>query len=151
MQETAAGQGGLRRAIIGSDTYKLVRLANRVMKDRLYNLQNDGDPATYQQSFDQLSTFCAVCAHADLQVMHDLKMTLRAGIILFEKHEAQVVENASEDLMRIMRSVPILMQGYYNQLAVEIEVLGLSLANIPETSLDEAIPDGEAFPGHGGT
>ncbi|MDQ7035272.1 MAG: cytochrome b5 domain-containing protein, partial [Anaerolineae bacterium] len=137
--------------ITRSDSYKLVRGANRVMKDRLYQLQNESDEKRYQQSFVQLSHFCGVCADADLKVMYNLKVMLREGIILFEKHEAQVVENASDDLMRVLKSVPVLVQEYYKQLAIELELLGLSLANISSDELDESIPDGAAFPGHGGT
>jgi sulfite reductase alpha subunit-like flavoprotein len=134
-----------------SDSYKLVRQANRVMKDRLNDLQNETDSMRYQQSFEQLSTFCAISADADLQVMHNLKMKMRDGMLMFEKYEAQVVEKASVVLMQIIKSVPTLVQEYYNQLAVDIEGLGLSLTHISSTVLDESIPDGTDFPGHGGT
>lgn len=137
--------------ITQSDSYKLVRLANRVMKDNLYQLQNEANATVYQQLFEQLSSFCEICARADLNVMNTLKLTLREGIILFEKHEEQVIENASKDLMLVLKSVPLLIQEYYEQLAIELDLLGLSLADISSDVLDESIPDGTAFPGHGGT
>lgn len=137
--------------ITQSDSYKLVRLANRVMKDNLYQLQNEANATVYQQLFEQLSSFCEICARADLNVMNTLKLTLREGIILFEKHEEQVIENASKDLMLVLKSVPLLIQEYYEQLAIELDLLGLSLADIASDVLDESIPDGTAFPGHGGT
>jgi sulfite reductase alpha subunit-like flavoprotein len=137
--------------IVESDAYRLVRAANRVMKDYLYDPQGEVNGADRNRIFEQLVSFCELCAGADVQVMHDLKMTLREGIIAFEQHEAQVQQNASAELMRIIKSVPALVQQYYNRLASEIETLGVKLANIPAEMLDEPIPEGEAFPGHGGT
>lgn len=139
------------KAVTTSDAYKLVRLSTRMMKEQLYNLQNERDATRHQQSFEQLVSYCEVCAQADLKLMHDLKMTLRAGIIMFERHEADVVEYASENLMRILKSAPILVQGYYNQLAIELQVMGLSLENVSTDILDEVIPEGTNFPGHGST
>jgi sulfite reductase alpha subunit-like flavoprotein/predicted heme/steroid binding protein len=138
-------------AVVSSKSYKLVRLANRLMKDHLYDLQKESDSALHQQSFGQLNIFCMVCIQADLQVMHDLKMKIRDGMLMFEKYEAQVVEKASAVLTQIIKSVPNLVQEYYDQLAVEFEGLGLSATNLSSIMLDESIPDGTTFPGHGGT
>ena len=108
---------------------------------------------------------CLLITAENQRCFNDLKLTIRTGVQVFEKYEAQVMEQGGTELLTALRQIPHqVTQAYYERLAGGIETLAnqydLSLqrthlaeetvtqfighgAQIDDDELKKAVPDSE--------
>jgi sulfite reductase (NADPH) flavoprotein alpha-component len=91
-------------------------------------------------------TLCRTYAHADVQLLRDLKNAVLEGVRAFERHEAEVVEQAGATLLTAARGSLTAVAVYYQRLAEQTRGLGITAA----AAVEERIPADRGLPGHGG-
>ncbi|GAB4057170.1 FHA domain-containing protein [Catellatospora paridis] len=94
----------------------------------------------------RVTALCRTYAHADVQLLGDLKTAVLQGIRAFEIHEADVVEQAGGTLLNAIRDVPAAVSAYYERLAGQTRAHGVTA----DGAVEEAIPVDRGLPGHGG-
>jgi sulfite reductase (NADPH) flavoprotein alpha-component len=62
--------------------------------------------------------WCQALIHEDLQVMHEVKLALRDGLIIFEQMGVQSIQQGSESLLDALRRIPIIMEQYYQRMGL---------------------------------
>lgn len=58
---------------------------------------------------------------ANAELLDATKLLLRAGLIVFETHEAHVVERGADELMDSLRAIPATVAAYYERVATTID------------------------------
>ncbi|GIF96940.1 FHA domain-containing protein [Catellatospora citrea] len=94
----------------------------------------------------RVTALCRTYAHADVQLLSDLKTAVLQGIRAFETHEADVVEQAGGTLLDATRDALAAVSAYYERLAGQTRGHGVTAAG----AVEEAIPVDRGLPGHGG-
>ena len=90
---------------------------------------------------------CRTYAHADIQLLRDVKAAVLDGVRAFETYEADVVELAGADLLTALRGAVDAVSLYYRRLADHTRGHGITAADDPVV---EPIPPDRGLPGHGG-
>jgi sulfite reductase (NADPH) flavoprotein alpha-component len=57
--------------------------------------------------------YCALLDREDKRYLHDIKMALREGILVFEKYEHNTVRQGSDELLDVVKRIPHILEGYY--------------------------------------
>ncbi|MEU0558067.1 FHA domain-containing protein [Dactylosporangium sp. NPDC006015] len=94
----------------------------------------------------RVTALCYTYAHADVQLLRDVKTALLTGVRAFETHEADVVEHAAADLLGAARAPLDVIAAYYRRLAGQTRGHGITAA----APVEETIPPDRGLPGHGG-
>ncbi|MEU7826584.1 FHA domain-containing protein [Catellatospora sp. NPDC049133] len=94
----------------------------------------------------RVTALCRIYAHADVQLLSDLKSAVLRAIRAFEIHEADVVERAGTELLDAVRGVLAAVSVYYERLAAQTRTHGVEA----DGAVEEAIPADRGLPGHGG-
>jgi hypothetical protein len=58
---------------------------------------------------------------ANAELIDAVKVRLREGLVVFETHEAQVVERGADELMSTLRAIPEAVAKYHERVATAIE------------------------------
>jgi sulfite reductase (NADPH) flavoprotein alpha-component len=98
------------------------------------------------EDFGRVAAMCRFYAHADIQLLRDLKNAALAGIRAFEAHEAGVVERAGATVLSAARQTLDVVSAYYQRLAKYTRGQGIGAGDAAE----EVIPADRGIPGHGG-
>lgn len=96
--------------------------------------------------FARVTALCRAYAHADVQLLRDLKTAVLEGIRAFESHEADVVEEAGATLLNATREALAAVSAYYQRLAGQTRNHGITA----DGAVEEPIPVDRGLPGHGG-
>jgi sulfite reductase (NADPH) flavoprotein alpha-component len=96
--------------------------------------------------FHHVTALCRTYAHADVQLLRDLKSAVLAGVRAFEEHEADVIERAGATLLDATRSALAAVSSYHQRLAAQTRSHGITTA----APAEEPIPPDRGLPGHGG-
>jgi sulfite reductase (NADPH) flavoprotein alpha-component len=99
-----------------------------------------------EDDFRRVTALCRGYAHADVQLLRDLKTAVLTGIRAFEIHEADVVEQAGATLLTATRDALAAVSAYYQRLAGQTRGHGITA----DGAVEEAIPADRGLPGHGG-
>ena len=94
----------------------------------------------------RVAALCRTYAHADVQLLRDLKATVLEGIRAFEAHEADVVEQAGATLLTAARAALDTVSAYFRHLAGQTRGHGITA----DHAVEEVIPVDRGLPGHGG-
>ncbi len=94
----------------------------------------------------RVTALCRTYAHADVQLLRDLKTAVLQGIRAFEVHEADVVEQAGATLLNATRDALAAVSAYYQRLAGQTRSHGIAAGD----AVEEAILADRGLPGHGG-
>jgi hypothetical protein len=62
----------------------------------------------------QYGGLCDLLEYEDRRLLRELKLTIRDGVRVFEDHQRDTVTAGGDQLMRIMRSVPSILQEFYD-------------------------------------
>ncbi|MFC7761037.1 FHA domain-containing protein [Catellatospora bangladeshensis] len=98
------------------------------------------------EDLPRVTALCRTYAHADVQLLGDLKAAVLQGIRAFEVHEADVVEQAGGTLLTAVRDVLAAVSAYYERLAGQTRAQGV----VAHGAVEEPIPVDRGLPGHGG-
>lgn len=79
-----------------------------------------------------------------------MKITLREGILAFEQYEAEVIKQASAQLMAALQQTLTVIKAYYQRIAEHLTAQGITHTLLPGTLNEETIPEDAGLPGHGG-
>jgi sulfite reductase alpha subunit-like flavoprotein len=126
--------------------YRFVRVSIRYVKWLLFTAQDSHD-----ERADRLLLCAAICRavmHADKQLLFDIKMLLREGIIAFEKHQSAVLTHDQGLFIQLVKNIPERVAAYYTDLAEALVQLGIH--SIPDDMGEEPISEDTNTPGHGG-
>ncbi|GAA3284367.1 FHA domain-containing protein [Dactylosporangium vinaceum] len=96
--------------------------------------------------FAHAAALCRAYAHADVQLLRDVKHAVLSGVRAFEQHEADVIAQAGATLLDAARSALAAVAAYYQRLAAQTRAHGITAA----TPGDTPIPPDRGIPGHGG-
>ncbi|MGX6608420.1 hypothetical protein ACWKSP_40820 [Micromonosporaceae bacterium Da 78-11] len=99
-----------------------------------------------EDDFRRVTALCRTYAHADVQLLRDLKDAVLTGIRAFETHEADVVEQAGATLLNATRDTLAVVSAYYQRLAGQTR--GHHITG--DGAVEEPIPADRGLPGHGG-
>ena len=77
--------------------------------DRLH-----GDAEVWERRY---GAFCDTLEAEDRRLIHDLKMTARAGVMVFEQLQQEMIRNGSEQLIAALQAFPAVMERFYAALA----------------------------------
>jgi len=69
------------------------------------------------QPDSDLESDCALLETADKKFLHQLKMKLSEGILIFEKYESKTLQYGRKDLMHILKSIPNVLTNYLETFA----------------------------------
>lgn len=61
--------------------------------------------------------FCNALINEDLRVMHEIKMALRDGLLVFERHGTQTIV-LGHDLLEALQRIPSLLEAYYQRFSL---------------------------------
>jgi cytochrome b involved in lipid metabolism len=128
----------------GSDDARIVReVPEAFWHDAAQVLRRGGDIAG-------LGPLCTLLERHDRQLLAELKTLVRAGVRLFEQHEARTLAAAGEQLYRVALSLPTALERYYSGLAGELRQLtGAPLSPRREAQTQRLQAPAARFPGHG--
>lgn len=62
--------------------------------------------------------FCDAMINEDLRVMHEIKLALRDGLLVFEQHGAQTIQQGSDDLLKAIQRIPAVLAQYYQRFSL---------------------------------
>jgi len=96
------------------------------MRQRMYEIQSSQSAKNVQSFSPRLDEalkgglipdedFCKALIQEDLQVMHNIKLALRDGLIILEQMGIQTIQQGSESLLDALRRIPTIMERYYQQ------------------------------------
>jgi hypothetical protein len=136
-------------ALRSQPAYGTVRGSTARLKQQLAGLTGSGEAGARRAMEARVRRLCQSFATEDKQVLHDMKMALRDGILAFERYEAEVVPQAGERLMAALRQSLQAIGAYYARLADLLTREGVTVA-AAQGLRDEAIPEDRGLPGHGG-
>jgi sulfite reductase (NADPH) flavoprotein alpha-component len=94
----------------------------------------------------RVTAMCRTYAHADVQLLRDLKTAVLQGIRAFEVHEADVVEQAGATLLNATREALAAVSAYYQRLAGHTRTHHITA----DGAVEAPIPIDRGLPGHGG-
>jgi sulfite reductase (NADPH) flavoprotein alpha-component len=137
-------------ALKSQKTYGVARGAVSLLKQQVGQLKDSGLVGGRRASEARIRRLCQHFENDDKQVLHDIKMELREGIILFERHEAGVIEKASQQLLATLSRTLTAVDEYYQRIAEHLIREGIELPASPDEAGDEPIPEDRGLPGHGG-
>ena len=103
------------RAIRGSETAQRItalgETLREMIKDDAERLYGDGD------SWEcQYGAFCDALETEDRRLIHELKLTARAGVMVFETLEQETIRSGSDRLLAVLQEFPTVLEGYYQRL-----------------------------------
>ncbi len=87
---------------------QVLRDAIKADADRL-----DGNADRWEQ---QYGAFCDALETEDRRLIRDLKLTARAGVIVFESLEQDTIRQGSDQLLAVLREFPTTLERYYRRL-----------------------------------
>ncbi|MEP7290826.1 MAG: cytochrome b5 domain-containing protein [Chloroflexota bacterium] len=64
----------------------------------------------------QYGAFCDMLEVEDRRLIHDLKMTARAGVIVFESLEQDTIRQGGDRLLAALQELPAILERFYNRL-----------------------------------
>ncbi|GHO45732.1 FHA domain-containing protein [Ktedonospora formicarum] len=130
--------------------YRLVRNSVPFLKHLLFGLKASDSPQARATTYTRINKLCQIFKAEDKRVLYEMKIALREGILAFEQYEAEVVKQASGQLMRALQQTLKTVEAYYQRLAEHIASQGITLEALPRDLDEEAIPEDLGLPGHGG-
>jgi sulfite reductase (NADPH) flavoprotein alpha-component len=71
---------------------------------------------------EQYGAFCDALEVEDRRLIHDLKMTARAGVMVFEALEQETIRKGSERLLAALKEFPAILERFYNRILVRKDV-----------------------------
>ena len=137
-------------ALKAREEWRLVRNSIPFLKQQLFGLEEHGDAQARAATEARMRALCELFKAEDKRVLYEMKIALREGILAFEHHESEVVNQASGQLMTALQQVLKVVEEYYERLAASIASLGIPLEILPSELSEEAIPEDRGLPGHGG-
>jgi hypothetical protein len=63
----------------------------------------------------ELEKLISRLSHADREFLRSIKLTLRAGVQVFEKYERHVISRGASELLEVLRSMPEVFRKYYSE------------------------------------
>lgn len=84
----------------------------------------DADPSEERARRDRLLTTCELLEASAEAFLRDAKSLLREGLLLFERYEATVLEQAGERLLRILGGLPDALSACLFEMQKRLHVLG---------------------------
>jgi hypothetical protein len=132
------------------EAWWLVRNSIPFVKQQLFGLQEQSGTQTRSETLARMRALCQLFKAEDKRVLYEMKNALRLGILAFEQHESEVVNQASGQLMMALQQMLKVIEEYYQRLAESIASLGVTLELLPGELREEAIPEDRGLPGHGG-
>ncbi|HEU5374950.1 MAG TPA: FHA domain-containing protein [Ktedonobacteraceae bacterium] len=137
-------------ALKAREAWRLVRNSTSFLKQQLFGL-NERDGAQARAATEaRIRKLCQVFKAEDKRVLHDIKMALREGILAFEHYESEVANRAGGQLMTALQQIVKAVGEYYQRLAESSTAQGITLESLPNELIEEAIPEDQGLPGHGG-
>jgi hypothetical protein len=91
---------------------------------------------------------CLLITAENQRCFNDLKLAIRTGVQVFEKYEAQVIEQGGTELLTALRQIPQVIQAYYERLADGIQILA-NRYDLPLQHMHLAEETVTQFIGHG--
>jgi len=137
-------------AIKAREAYRLVRNSISFLKHLLFGLKESDDMQVRPATYARISELCQIFKAEDKRVLYEMKIALREGILAFEQYEAEVVEQASGQLMAALQQTLKAVGDYYQRLAEHIASQGIAIESLRGELGEEAIPEDLGLPGHGG-
>ncbi len=113
---------------------RLTRQCAGVMQQMINRMLSTNE--TEGRTFEQLRGLCALVEMQDRQLLSNLKMLLRQGVMTFEEHEERTVELGGQTLIETLRRVPVIVREYYAGIAAGMTAVGAEalLATAPGRS-----------------
>jgi hypothetical protein len=109
-------------------------LAARIREVADRNL-GDGDPAV-QLARD----YCALLEAEDKRFLHEVKMTLRDGIRVFEEHERDTIRQGGPQLLEVVQQMPKILETYYARVLSQALSVLLAYSHLPRSDAGAAQP-----------
>lgn len=87
-------------------------------------LKQDTDRVTASNGYveDQYGALCDLLQVQDCRVIHDLKIALREGVLVFEELEQDTIRHGCGRLLEVLQSIPPTLASFYNRLCSNLEV-----------------------------
>lgn len=95
---------------IAQEAEEFMAQVNRSLKSLPPTLEDNPDEWSY---FNQKLQHLQNC---DLALMANLKLTLRDGLIMFEKYEDQVTKLGNQELVEALENIPKILRNYYQKI-----------------------------------
>ena len=76
------------------------------------------DPSIWEAHYGGL---CDRLEVQDRHLIRQLKLTARAGVMVFEAYEQETIRQGSERLIEVLQAFPILMELYYSQVTEKLD------------------------------
>jgi sulfite reductase (NADPH) flavoprotein alpha-component len=137
-------------ALKAREAWRLVRNSIPFLKQQLFGLNERGDTQARAATHARIRAVCELFKAEDKRVLYEMKIALREGILAFEHHESEVINQASGQLMMALQQIVKVVGEYYQRLAESSSSLGVALELLPGELGEEAIPEDRGLPGHGG-
>ncbi len=105
----------LRRAvdaIRGSQEAATVGRLSNELAARIRDIA-DLDLDEHAPALQLAKDYCALLEAEDKRFLHEVKMTLRAGIRIFEEHERETIRRGGPQLLEIVQQMPKVLEAYY--------------------------------------
>ncbi len=68
----------------------------------------------------QYGTFCTALEAEDRRLLYELKLTARAGVMVFEALEQDTIRRGSERLLTALQDFPSVLEGFYDRLQTRV-------------------------------
>ncbi len=99
---------GIRQSQEADTVHRLSDELARRIKDIVERNATEDDPTV-----QLIKDYCALLNEEDERFLHDIKMAVRAGVIIFEAFESQTIAQGSESLLETIREIPKILESYY--------------------------------------
>jgi hypothetical protein len=97
----------------------------RLTDDLLATLQGivdkPGSPGGAAMS--ALVATCQLLQEEDKRCLHDLKLTLRTGIQVFERFERESLIRGSDSLLTVLRQIPEVLGAFYQRVHAGVQLI----------------------------
>jgi hypothetical protein len=107
--------------IRGSEAAQAVTALGQTLREMIKADANrlNGNGEMWEQRY---GAFCDALEIEDRRLIHELKLTARAGVMVFESLERDTIRQGSERLLEVLRQFPAVLEGFYERLSALVQV-----------------------------
>src|SRR4029453_14305553 len=98
------------------------KTVNQLPQQNPHRLKTPSQPgaAPDPQALQACLAACAVLEAEDKRLMAEIKLALRTGLHVFEQFERESIAKGSNQLLAVVKRLPVLLESYYRQVASTI-------------------------------
>ena len=93
-----------------------------MLRDLVQEACSPSDPA-----WSALATNCRLLEEEDKRLVRELKLTLRAGIQVFERFERDSPTRGSDALLAVLRRTPEVLGAFYQHVHAGVQLIGANV------------------------